>query len=117
VCIALACAAAIILILRYTIIGVLATVFFAPLMPTMVCAGLIALTAASFILGLMVNKDRAYTITPMSFLITMFVALAAFSSLASFNRGKSIQIFALYAIFAFSYFIIVNTITTKKSVV
>lgn len=114
VCIAVACAAAVILILRYTLIGVFATVFFAPIMPTMVCAGLVALTAVSFIMGLIVNKDRAYTITPMSFLITMFVALAAFSSLASFNRGKSIQIFVLYAIFAFSYFIIVNTIKTKN---
>ena len=114
VCIALVCAAAVVLILRYTLIGVLATVFFAPILPTMACAGLIVLTAVSFFIGLILNKDRAYTITPMSFLITMFIALAAFASLASFNRGKSIQIFALYGVFAFFYFIIVNTIKTKN---
>ena len=113
-CIAIIGAISIVLILRYTIIGVFAMVFFAPLLPTMACVGITALTAVSFVLKLICDKDSEYTITPMSFLIVMFVALAGFSAFASFNKGKSLQIFALYFIFAFAYFIIVNTIKTKN---
>ncbi len=113
-CLALLGAAAVLLILRYTIVGVYMTVFFAPILPTMVCAGLIVLTAASFFIGILNGRIKTYTVTPMSFLIVAFIGLAAFSSLASFNRLKSIEIFILYAAFALIFFITVNTVKTKN---
>ena len=114
ICLSVMAAAAVLLILRYTLMGVYMTVFFAPILPTMACASLIILTAISFFIGIICGRIKVYTVTPMSFLITAFIALAAISSLASFNRVKSIEIFILYAAFAFSFFIIVNTLKTKN---
>ncbi len=101
-------------IIHNTIAGVFISVFAAPIMPTMVCAGLIFLTVISFILKLLCEKDRQYVITPMSFLIIGFLMLAAFSSFTSFNIPKSVQILVLYILFAFMYFLIVNNIKSKN---
>ena len=107
-------AAAMVFILHNTLAGVFICVLAAPILPTMVCAGLIALTIISFAFKLLCEKDRKYVITPMSFLVVGFLLLAAFSSLTSFNIPKSVQILVLYILFAFMYFLIVNNIKTKN---
>lgn len=113
---ALSVAAAVVMlfIIHNTLAGVFLSVLAAPIMPTMVCAGLIFLTAVSFVLKLLCEKDRRYIITPMSFLIIGFLMLAAFSSFTSFNISKSVQVLILYILFASAYFLIVNNIKTKN---
>ena len=107
-------AVAVALIIHNTLFGVFLSVFSAAIMPTMICAGLIALTFLSFIIKLITEKDRKYVITPMSFLIVSFVILTVFSSVTSFNPQKSIVTMFLYVLFAFAYFLIVNTVKTKN---
>ncbi len=102
------------LVLKYTIFGIFLFVFFAPIMPTMVCVGLVMLTAVSFGLRLLTGREKIYKVTAPSFFIIGFLLVAAFSSLTSFNASRSVQSYAIYLIFAISYFLIVNNIKTKN---
>ncbi len=106
--------AGIVLITVNTNVGIFLTVFLAPVMPTMVCAGLVLLTNASFVIKMLVGKQNDYKITEPSLFITGFLLVALFSSLTSFNIAKSLQSYALYLVFSFIYFIIVNSIKTKN---
>lgn len=101
------------LILTNTMFGIFLTVFAAPIMPTMVCVGIILITAVSFVIKMITNKEK-YVITPMSGLIVMFLGIIIFSAVTSFNFEKSIQTLAIYIIFAVPYFLIINTIKTKN---
>ena len=105
---------AILLILNNTILGIFLTVFLAPIMPTMVCAGVVILTTASYIIKLLRGKEKSFTITHTGAFIIGFLAIALFSSITSFNMSKSLQSYALYFVFALSYFLIVNNIKTKN---
>ncbi len=104
----------VLLILNNTNIGIFLTIISAPIMPTMVCACLVLLTAASYIIGLLLGREKSYKVTPSGVFIIGFLAVAFFSSVTSFNISKSVQSFALYFVFALSYFLIVNNIKTKN---
>ena len=106
--------AGIVLITVNTNVGIFLTVIAAPLLPTMVCAGLVLLTNASFVIKMLIGKQKEYKITEPSLFITGFLLVALFSSLTSFNIAKSLQSYALYLVFSFIYFIIVNSIKTKN---
>ncbi len=111
---ALIAAIAVAIILHNTMVGVFITVFAAPIMPTMVCVGLVCLTAIAFVKDLLTDKDRKYILTPMDFLVTAFLLLEVFSAFTSFNAGKSIQILVINVVFTMVYFLIVNTVRTKN---
>ncbi len=104
----------ILLILNNTKTGIFLTVIFAPIMPTMVCAGAVLLTAVSYYLGLLLGREKSYKLSQCGAFIVGFLAIAFFSSVTSFNISKSVQSFALYFVFALSYFLIVNNIKTKN---
>ena len=106
--------AGVILLLNNTVLGIFLMVIAAPLMPTMVCAGLVVLCVLSFGLKLLLGKEKLYTITQPSLFIAGFLLVALFSSLTSFNIAKSLQSYILYFVFALSYFLIVNNIKTKN---
>ena len=112
--VALIGAAGVVLILLNTSLGIFLTVIAAPIMPTMVCAGLVVLTAVSFVIKLLLGKEKIYTVTQPSLFIVGFLLVALFSSLTSFNIAKSVQSYVLYLVFAFAYFLIVNNIKTKN---
>lgn len=104
----------VLLILNNTNIGIFLTIISAPIMPTMVCAGVVLLTTASYVVGLLLGREKSYKVTQSGVFIIGFLAVAFFSSVTSFNISKSIQSFALYFVFALSYFLIVNNIKTKN---
>lgn len=112
--VALVGAMAVVLILLNTNLGIFLTVIAAPTMPTMVCVGLVVLTSLSFVIKLLMSKEKLYTVTQPSLFIVGFLLVAAFSSLTSFNIAKSVQSYVLYLVFAFAYFLIVNNIKTKN---
>ncbi len=112
--VALIGAMAVVLILLNTNLGIFLTVIAAPIMPTMVCAGLVVLTVLSFVIKLLLGKEKLYTVTQPSLFIVGFLLVAAFSSFTSFNVAKSVQSYVLYLVFAFAYFLIVNNIKTKN---
>ncbi|MBR3791696.1 MAG: O-antigen ligase family protein [Clostridia bacterium] len=104
----------VLLILNNTKIGIFLTVILAPIMPTMVCAGIVLLTTVSYYIGLMLGREKSYKVSQSGAFIIGFLAVAFFSSVTSFNISKSVQSFALYFVFALSYFLIVNNIKTKN---
>lgn len=104
----------VLLILNNTKIGIFLTVISAPIMPTMVCAGVVLLTTVSYYIGLMLGREKSYKVSQSGAFIIGFLAVAFFSSVTSFNISKSVQSFALYFVFALSYFLIVNNIKTKN---
>ena len=104
----------ILLILNNTNIGIFLTVASAPIMPTMVCAGLVLLTTVSYFVGLLLGREKIYKVSQTGVFILGFLAVALFSSVTSFNVSKSVQSYALYFVFALSYFLIVNNIKTKN---
>lgn len=102
-----------VIILSETTVGVYAIVMAAPILPTMLCAALTALTVLSFGIKLISGREKKYTVTPMSFSVVAFIGLAFFASITSFNKIKSLEVFLLYLLFACAYFLIVNVIKTK----
>ncbi len=106
--------AIVLLILNNTTIGIFLTIISAPIMPTMVCACLVLLTTASYVVGLLLGREKSYRVTQSGAFIIGFLAVAFFSSVTSFNISKSVQSFALYFVFALFYFLIVNNIKTKN---
>ncbi len=104
----------VLLILNNTKIGIFLTVISAPIMPTMVCAGVVLLTTVSYYIGLLLGREKSYKVSQSGVFIIGFLAVAFFSSVTSFNISKSVQSFALYFVFALSYFLIVNSIRTKN---
>lgn len=112
--VALVGAMAVVMILLNTNLGIFLTVISAPLMPTMLCAGLVILTVISFVIKILLGKEKFYTVTQPSFFIVGFLLVAGFSSLTSFNIAKSVQTYVLYLVFAFAYFLTVNNIKTKN---
>lgn len=104
----------VLLILNNTKIGIFLTVIAAPIMPTMVCAGVVLLTTVSYYIGLLLGREKSYKVSQSGVFIIGFLAVAFFSSVTSFNISKSVQSFALYFVFALSYFLIVNSIRTKN---
>lgn len=106
-------ALAVVLILHNTLIGVFVLVCASPVMPTMVCAALAALTLLSFAVGLLTGRQKLYSATPLALPVSAFLALALFASAASFSAESSIKVFLLYFVFASSYFVIVNCVRTR----
>lgn len=111
---ALVASIAVLVIFHNTVWGIFLTVFLAVLMPTIVCAGLVALCAVSFLKDLLLNKDRKYIMTPIDFFVVAFLLIQVFSAITSCNVGKSIHTLLISVVFTLIYFLIVNNIKTKN---
>lgn len=101
-------------VLYKTEIGVFIMIFAAPIAPTMLSAGLIAVTLVSLVLGLMNGKYKGYRITPSSPMLVCFIALSAAGGIISLKPQSSIPVMCIYLLFAMPYVIIVNTIRTRE---
>ena len=111
---ALAAGAGAVFILSNTLAGLYITVVAAPLFPTLLTAGIIALTFISYIFHLITEKREDIRHTPTGFLIILFLVLAAISSAASFNVQKSLMTLMIYIIFALPFFMAENCIKTRS---
>ena len=107
-------AIAIAIILHHSLAGVFMLVFFAPIMPTMVCVGLFALNMLSFAKDFVCDKNKRYIMTPIDFLVASFMLLEVFSAFTSFNIPSSFLTLAINIAFTMVYFIIVNSVKTKN---
>lgn len=94
--------------------GVYATVFLAPFIPTMACAGLVILTFISFFIYRLQNNDIKFKLDAVGFLIFSLVLIFGLFAITSFTPKSSIKIWLLYAPFiAFSY-LLVSAVNTKE---
>ena len=84
-------------------------------LPTMAVVGLMLLAFLSFVLKLAYDENFKFTKTNLDVFIVLFALVMLISSVTSFARESSIKIFMVYFVFMAGYFIITNTVTSKKS--
>lgn len=94
--------------------GVFMVAFLAPIVPTMVLAGLCVLCFFSFVIKALTAKKLTLKFDGMGFLIAAMIVMYLISAFNSYARAKSIQIFMIYAVFMAFYFVLINTVKTRK---
>lgn len=101
-------------VLYKTEIGVYAALFLAPLIPTMALVGVSLLCLFSLIVRAVTSKKFEWRFGGVGFLILAMLIVYLLSSVISFARLKSLTIWAVYFAFMIFYFVIINTMRTKK---
>lgn len=109
-----AAALVILAVLYNTKIGVYLFASTAAILPTMVLAGLVLLTFASYILHLLLGKEAEYVSTPFQPWIALFIGLAAYSAIFGAAPASSIKILMIYITFTLAYVLIVNTVKKRS---
>ena len=102
------------LVLSYPVVGVFVALASAPFVPTMILAGICALTTASFLVKAVCDADFKWRKEGIG--IGFFLFVLFLSSLFSFSPVKSLMVWGMYLIFAGFYFVIVNTLRTKEQI-
>jgi len=95
-------------------IGVYLAVAFLPFLPTMVLVGLMMLSLLSMVARLLLDGHTRFVRTALDFPLLVFAGILVISALTSFAVASSVKAVAVYLAFIASYFLITNTITTKK---
>lgn len=102
------------IVLMYPLAGVFFALCSAPFVPTMLLAGICLLTFAAFIVKAITAEGFRFYLDGCGTLLGLFLIFMMISSLLSFSPIKSIQVWGMYLIFAGFYFVITNTVETKK---
>lgn len=90
------------------------TVFLTPFLPTMVCIAMIIFTGLSLFLKLMIIPEFKLKYFKSNLWILLFILVIAVSAFTSISVEESYQIALVMIAFAMSYFVIINTVETKK---
>ena len=102
------------LVLYKTEVGVFLTAFMAPIVPTMVLAAMCLLTAFSLVIKAVTSKKFTWKFGKCEFFVMFMIAIYLAAGICSYTMKKSLEIWAIYFVFMSFYFVIVNTIKTKK---
>ena len=102
--------AAVFLVLAQPVVGAFALVFFAPILPTMVLAGFSILSVFALVIKSLIDPDFRWRYDGLGFLLLGFIMIYLFAGITSFAMVKSLSIWAIYAVFMATYFLIVNVI-------
>ena len=94
--------------------GVFVTVFLAPILPTMLDVGLSLLCLFSLVIKALTTKKFKFKTDGMGFMVMAMLVIYLVASLTSFVPVKGLQIWAVYFAFMVFYFVVVNTVKTKK---
>lgn len=94
--------------------GVYFTVFLAPLAPTMVMVGMSVLSLMSLIVKSITTKGFKWKFDGMGFLILGLIVVYIFGVINSFAVFNSLSIWCIYFAFMVFYFVVINTVKTKK---
>lgn len=97
------------------IIGVYAAVVIAPIVPTMLLAGVCIWTAMSLVIYSWINDGFKWKIEGVGVGIALLLAVLFVSSALSFAMLGSLKVWAMYLVFAGFYIVIINTIDTKEA--
>ncbi len=94
--------------------GVFVTAFLAPFIPTMVLTGLVLLCAFSLAVKAITSKNFKWKFGIVGMFIIIMIGIYLVSAIMSFARGKSLQIWAIYAVMMVFFFVVINTVKTRK---
>lgn len=106
--------AAVFLVLKFPSAGVFFVVFAAPVAPTMADVGLALLSIFSLALYSVTHKGFKFKFDGIGFFIIIFLGVYAVAAVTSFAMMNSFSIWAIYFVFISMYFVIINTVNTKK---
>lgn len=101
-------------VLRSPLAGVYFTIFLAPLSPTMVMVGLALLSLFSLLVKAVCDKKFSWRFDGMGFLVIGMLAMYLIASIFSFAMINSLSIFLVYMAFMLFYFVVINTVKTRK---
>lgn len=90
------------------------TVFLTPFLPTMVCIAMVIFTGLSLFLKLMLNPGLKLKYFKANMWVLLFILVIAVSAVTSISLEESYKIALVMCAFAMSYFVIINTVETKK---
>ncbi len=102
------------LVMKKPSAGVFFLVFAAPLAPTMAGVGLSLLCLFSMIVHSVIQKDFKWKFDGIGFLIIAFIAVYLVAAITSFAMVKSLSIWAIYVVFMTMYFVIINSVNSKR---
>lgn len=94
--------------------GLYLTVFFAPILPTMMVAGLALLCLVSLIVKAVTSKKFEWKFDGMGMMIFALLLVYLMAAVTSFAQMKSVTIWAIYFAFMSIYFVAINTLKSKK---
>lgn len=101
-------------VLYKTEFGVFTVAFAAPIVPTMVLAGMCVLTGVSLVIKAVTSKKFTWKFSACEFFVMLMILVYLFSAVFSYTVKKSLSIWLIYAVFMGFYFVVVNTVKTKK---
>lgn len=102
------------LVLYAPITGVYAAVFLAPLIPTIMLAGICIWTGIAFLIQALTTKDFKIRIGGVGLGLLILLTVLFISSAFSFARLGSLKVWVLYFVFVMFYFVVINTVRTKE---
>lgn len=94
--------------------SVFVLLFMAPIAPTMVGVGLSLLSIFSMVVYSLLHKGFKWKFDGIGFFMILFIAIYLVAGINSFAMVKSLSIWAIYLAFMAVYFVIINSINTKK---
>lgn len=97
----------------YTV-GIFVAVVILPFAPTMALVGLIMFTFMSFVLKFIFDSSMTFRRTPLDVPLLLFGCVLAVSAITSFAVGSSIMAVMVYLAFILSYYLLTNSIDSKK---
>ena len=95
-------------------IWIVVTVALAPFLETMQILLFVLASIVSFILKVLLEDDFKFRYTPVNAWVIAFIAIYALSAITSLSFVTSVQIALLIISFILLYFVIINSITTRK---
>ena len=102
------------LVLYKVEIGVFAVAFLLPIMPTMLVLGLMAVCFVSFFVKVVFTGEIKINYTAMDAFVVIFAAIVGFSLLISFNFAASLPVVLVYILFILFYFVVKNSVGTRR---
>ncbi|MBR5155826.1 MAG: O-antigen ligase family protein [Clostridia bacterium] len=94
--------------------GVFVTLFLAPIVPTMMVVALCLLCLFSLFVRAFTTKKFEFKTEGVGLVIILMLGIYFLATLTSFAPLKGVQIWAVYFAFMVFYFVVINTIKTKK---
>lgn len=91
-------------------------VMLTPFIPTMAVLLLVLLSLGSLFLKVVLDENFKFQYSKMNIWVILFVIVYAFSAMTSLSLTESRNIFLLTATFILFYFVVINSVTTKKQI-
>lgn len=109
--------AAVFLVMQKPSAGAFFLVFAAPLAPTMAAVGLSLLCLFSMVAYSLTHPNFKWKFDGIGFFVLIFIVVYFVAALTSFAVIKSFSIWAVYFAFMTMYFVIINSVNSKKTLI